>query len=87
MEVTANGTFSRRIQIILKSMLIDDNLDTSTAVTGRPLPCWWDVEGGRWGRQSSELEKCRRSGEEESRAWVVNGAVVAWLVTAGVVMA
>ena len=27
-------------------MLIDDNLDTSTAVTGRPLPCWWDVEGG-----------------------------------------
>ena len=82
-----NRTFSRRIQIILKSMLIDDNLDTSTAVTGRPLPCWWDVEGGGWGRQSSELEKCRRSGEEESRAWVLNGAVVAWLVTAGVVMA
>ena len=40
----------------------------------------------RVGKQSSKLEKCRRSGEEESRAWVVYGAV-AWLVTAGVVMA
>ena len=72
--------------IILKSILIDDNLETATVVTGRPLPCWWGMEYVRVGRQSSKLEKCRRSGEEESRAWVVYGAV-AWLVTDGVVMA
>ena len=32
--------------VILKSILIDDNLETSTVVTGRPLPWWWGMEGG-----------------------------------------
>ena len=41
-----NCTFGLRIQFILKSILIDDNLETSTVVTGRPLPWWWGMEGG-----------------------------------------